>query len=392
MIENKKINVSTNNEDIFSVNINGDTFKYPFVWLRDNCQCDQCFHTTAKSRILEWRKFNLKVHPTCIQEGDSLVKIDWNDGHSSQYTHDWLKFRSFLPEDQKRYTEKYYRPKKILWSSAEFDDIFKKYDFDDMMKSDKTLYDSLFNLSTYGVIVIENLPESDSAVDIIINKIGFFKRTHYGKKYVVQQVTNTSNVAYLSSNLQMHTDLPYYENCPGVNVLHCRVQTSSNGGDNLLSDGFFVANYMKQYHPEEYKLLTEIDVEWSDVGVEDGKEFYKLYRLPVISLNSNGEVIRTNLSVPQRGSHFIGDLDDVKPWYEAYGVFIDLAYKFSAKFRTNSGKMLLFDNCRLLHGRNAYQDNQNNVRKLIGAYVDWDEIYSKLRCLNLRLNNINVSN
>lgn len=47
------------------------------------------------------------------------------------------------------------------------------------------------------------------------------------------------------------------------------------------------------------------------------------------------------------------------------------------------GDILTFDNTRCLHGRTGYTDQENNTRHLIGAYVDWDEIYSRLRVLTL---------
>lgn len=35
-------------------------FKYPLVWLRDNCQCSNCFHAQSKSRIIDWTKFKFE--------------------------------------------------------------------------------------------------------------------------------------------------------------------------------------------------------------------------------------------------------------------------------------------------------------------------------------------
>lgn len=31
--------------------------KFPLVWLRDNCQCRQCFHPEVNRRILDWTQF-----------------------------------------------------------------------------------------------------------------------------------------------------------------------------------------------------------------------------------------------------------------------------------------------------------------------------------------------
>lgn len=37
------------------------SFKYPVIWLRDNCQCTECFHGGSMSRIIDWSKFNVNV-------------------------------------------------------------------------------------------------------------------------------------------------------------------------------------------------------------------------------------------------------------------------------------------------------------------------------------------
>ncbi|KAG6441935.1 gamma-butyrobetaine dioxygenase [Manduca sexta] len=370
-----------------NIDIKGHSLKFPFVWLRDNCQCEECFHKSAKSRILDWSNFDVNVQPIDVTREGNSIRVSWTDGHQSSYNIEWLKFRSFTPENQRKYSDTIYKPKKVTWHGKDFQKVFTKHDYNEILRSDEALYNWLHNFSVYGVALIQNAPHSETAVDQIVEKIGFTKRTHYGVKFVVQHVPNTSNVAYLSSNLQMHTDLPYYEYCPGTNLLHCLVQTASDGGENLLSDCHHVARYMKENCPEEYTLLTETEVEWSDVGVEHGNEFFKLYRSPVICLDSHGAIIRINFSIPQRGSHFPGPIEKVVPWYKAHSLFLNLNHQFSAKFKTQPGDILAFDNIRLLHGRNAYEDDTNNVRKIIGAYLDWDEIYSRLRCLKVKLRN-----
>lgn len=45
------------------------------------------------------------------------------------------------------------------------------------------------------------------------------------------------------------------------------------------------------------------------------------------------------------------------------------------------GEMFAFDNLRVAHGRLNYNDTPQNQRHLIGIYLDWDEIYSKIRVL-----------
>ncbi|CAG4953700.1 unnamed protein product [Colias eurytheme] len=374
-----------NTHDAINLDIDGEHLKFPHVWLRDNCQCEQCFHTSARSRIIDYSNFNIDSKPKEVVKGANSVKITWDDGHTSNFKLDWLKLRSFTPESQNKYTDIIYRPKRTTWHGKEFFKICGKHDYNEIVTCDEALYKWLYDVSVYGVAFIQNTPNRENAIHKIIARVGFPKQTHYGIQFIVQNVANTSNVAYLSGNLQMHTDLPYYEYCPGVNMLHYLVQTKSEGGENLLSDCHYTAQYMKEHYSEEYKLLTNTEVEWSDIGVEDGNEFFKLYRSPVICLDTSNEVIRINFSIPQRGNHFPGSLDTVVPWYKAHKLFHDLNQKFAAKFKTNEGDILVFDNIRLLHGRNKYEDKPNNTRKLIGAYVDWDEMYSRLRCLKVKL-------
>ncbi|CAH0727683.1 unnamed protein product, partial [Brenthis ino] len=377
--------LARNNSDSVKLDIRGETLNFPYVWLRDNCQCEQCFHQSAKSRIIDWSKFNLNIKPKDVNKDENSVQITWEDGHISKYALNWLKFRSFSPENQSKYTKTLYKPSKVTWHGDDFTKIFSKHDYKEILNSDQALYKWLQQFAIYGVALIQNTPHSETAVDSIVKRIGFSKRTHYGQQFVVQNVPNTSNVAYLSSNLQIHTDLPYYEYCPGANLLHCLVQTESSGGENLLSDCLYTAAYIKEHHPDKYKLLTEVEVEWSDIGIEDGNEFYKLYRSPIICLDKHNEIIRINFSIPQRSTNFPASLDNVWPWYEAHTLFFELNKKFSAKFKSKAGDILVFDNIRLLHGRNSYEDKSNNVRKLIGVYLDWDEIYSRLRCLKVKL-------
>lgn len=43
-------------------------FKYPLIWLRDNCQCGECFHAASSSRTLNWETFNFNhLKPTAVE-------------------------------------------------------------------------------------------------------------------------------------------------------------------------------------------------------------------------------------------------------------------------------------------------------------------------------------
>lgn len=140
----------------------------------------------------------------------------------------------------------------------------------------------MYALSVNGVALIEDTPLEETACRRLADRVGFIRRTHYGEEFIVRNKEDTSNVAYLSTPLQMHTDLPYYEYKPGVNLLHCLVQTRSPGAFNMLTDGLWVVEQIRERFPKEFDVLTNTLVDWVDVGEEDGNRFNSRYRAPVI--------------------------------------------------------------------------------------------------------------
>ena len=76
-------------------------------------------------------------------------------------------------------------------------------------------------------------------------------------------------------------------------LLHCIEQTKHKGGENLLTDSFYVAEILRRENKEVFNLLSEVEVNWSDIGVEDGVKFYKIHRAPVIAYVIYGMIYKT---------------------------------------------------------------------------------------------------
>jgi len=365
----------------------GEQHQYPSVWLRDNCQCPKCFNTTLQSRTVLWTRFDINIKPTHIVAESNQLKMVWSDGHESEYDLNWLLERSFAENVRKEWLKQHYPMARIPWDTAEFDNILKKYDFHDILSSDTLLLDWLENIATYGITLIHNTPPQEDQLRKVVNRVAFIKRTTYGEEFMVKHQPGTNNMAYTPESLQLHTDMPYYHYKPGINMLHCLVQTEGIGGDSQITDALHVAEKLKREKPELYKVLTETPVDWSDIGQESGYSFYSLYRSPVILNNSDGEFLRVNYSQPQRDSHFSVPLNEVIPWYEAHAAFTEAIYnpENTVYFKLKEGEILIFDNIRLVHGRKGYDDKPDNTRHLVGAYLDWDLAYSRIRVLRQKL-------
>jgi hypothetical protein len=63
----------------------------PNIWLRDNCQCSSCMHPSTKQRLLDTfsipEDLSIKKHTISKEQG---LKINWSDGHESEYTQHFL--------------------------------------------------------------------------------------------------------------------------------------------------------------------------------------------------------------------------------------------------------------------------------------------------------------
>lgn len=49
--------------------------KYPLIWLRDNCQCSECFHASSKSRTINWTSFDFNnAKPKNLSVSDDITQ------------------------------------------------------------------------------------------------------------------------------------------------------------------------------------------------------------------------------------------------------------------------------------------------------------------------------
>ena len=66
---------------------------------------------------------------------------------------------------------------------------------------------------------------------------GYIRETNYGRWFDVRAEVNPTNLAYTSLGLQAHTDNPYRDPVPTLQILYC-LESSVEGGDSYVVDGF----------------------------------------------------------------------------------------------------------------------------------------------------------
>uniref|UniRef100_A0A8C5CCB9 Butyrobetaine (gamma), 2-oxoglutarate dioxygenase (gamma-butyrobetaine hydroxylase) 1 n=1 Tax=Gadus morhua TaxID=8049 RepID=A0A8C5CCB9_GADMO len=320
----------------------GERSLYPYTWLRDNCQCPACTLQSARARSLLFSQ--LDVH-TGLQEvrlaGDNQVSILWPDHHVSRFELQWLRRRCFSPAARQAMQEELF-----------------------------------INGHCVSVKPLHSGSRVHSGHWEVTKLMGAL-----GPTWQVQDKAMAVNVAYTAGDLSLHTDYPALHHPPGVQFLHC-IQQAELGGESQVVDGFHMAEVLRREDPQAFRTLSSLRVDFSDMG-EDYCDFRVHSKNHIIDVDCEGQVSRINYNNATRDSVLDLPLEQVQEFYRALKAYVDIMNRPTnvVTYRMEPGDIVTFDNWRLLHGRQSYTSSSEKRRHLEGAYLDWDEVMSRLRIL-----------
>lgn len=350
----------------------GSTAAFPFIWLRDNCLCRACRHANGQ-RLLDPLDIPEDVAPASARVGsDGALAIEWQpDGHVSRYDAAWLAAHRLTPAAR---AARQRRP--VLWDAALADRI-PRAAWPAMLQSPDAERQALRALVDYGFLIISGVPTTSGAVVEVGNRIGHVRVTNYGRHFEVRSVPNPNNLAYTAVALGVHTDNPYRDPTPGLQLLHC-LEADAPGGDTILVDGFKAAEDLRAEDPTAFSLLA-----WLPLGFRfTDAEADLSARVPVISTDFEGTVTAVHFN---NRSVAPVDLPEelIEPWYGAYRKFAALLRRpeLELTLRLAPGDLMVMNNIRTMHGRTAFDVNAGR-RHLQGCYVDLDGVESRLRVLS----------
>jgi gamma-butyrobetaine dioxygenase len=356
---------------------NGERSVYPYLYLRDNCPSPSTIHSNGQ-KLIEASAINPAINPENTElnnEGEVLIK--WNtEDHTSLFSSQWL-FDHRLSKDaiEGRRQKRLALEPVALWDETLNNNI-PEGDYNDVSTNDRALCSWLENVRKYGFAVLRNVPLELGMVCKVTELFGFIRETNYGRLFDVKTTVNPNNLAFTSLGLSAHTDNPYRNPTPTLQLLHC-LQSSAVGGNSVLVDGFKVVADLKSHSPEMFHLLSTTPVTFRFSGQDD----YIERTDTIIGLDVYGEVnaIRFNNRSIQA---FEVDEDHMLAFYAAYqhlAKMIDDEHYF-VQFKMEASDLFIVDNERVLHGRSAY-DGATGERFLQGAYADRDGLLSKLNVL-----------
>ena len=352
----------------------GEESKFNYLWLRDNCP-------TAHDKDSRHRMFNiLNVSPDIKPKNYNLDKngsleIEWSEGdHKSSYDPKWLRENCYTIRNKEEYISPY-----KLWDSSLQNNLGSiEIDYEEIINSEEGLIKWLELLHHTGIAIVKNAPiEKDSGFKVL-NRISHTRETFFKTPFEVINIPKPNNSAYSAHALKNHMDLPWFENPPGYQFLHCLIN-SAKGGSSSAVDAFAVADYLRKNEEDIFNILVNTPLKFRDKDYT--QEAVRSFYGPAISLTKDGDYNDVRYSIATLDALDCHP-DKMDAIYKALHRFGNLLHdqKYQINFRLEPGDIFSFNNRRLLHGRTEFDPNSGH-RHLQGYYMDRDEIIGRLSYL-----------
>jgi gamma-butyrobetaine dioxygenase len=341
----------------------------PAVWLRDNCPCPLCRDPVSGQRLLHVTDIPADIAVAEVVSSGGTVSVLFHpDGHRAVFDRDWLArhagpARGEPPdprtEDAKR-----------LWSAADLGGEPPRGSWPRYLAQASYRRACQSAVLREGLLLLSDVPTDPGAVLAVAASLGYVRETNYGRLFDVRAESSPSNLAFTRLPIPPHTDNPYRDPVPTVQLLHC-LRNAADGGDSGFVDGFHAAAALRAQDPAAFGTLAGTPVTF---GYRDAATELSATR-PLISLDPYGRIreIRVN---PRSLQPVRLPGPRAAAFYAAYAAFAQLlgAAPSMLTVRLRPGDCAVFDNTRVLHARTGFA--QAGPRHLQGCYADLDGVES----------------
>ena len=352
----------------------GEESKFNYLWLRDNCP--SAHDKDSRHRMFNILNVSTEINPKNYNlNKNGNLEIEWSEGdHKSTYDPSWLRENCYTIKNKNKYISPY-----KLWDNSLQNNLNSiKVDHDEIINSEDGLIKWLELLHYTGISIIKNAPTEKNSAFKVLNRISHTRETFFKTPFEVINIPKPNNSAYTAHALRNHMDLPWFENPPGYQFLHCLIN-SAKGGNSSAVDAFAVADYLRKNEKEIFDTLVSVPLKFKDKDYT--QEAHRCFHSPAITLTKDGDYNDIRFSVATM------DTLDCSPEimekvYKAHHRFGNLLHdeKYQINFRLEPGDIFSFNNRRVLHGRTEFDPNSGH-RHLQGYYMDRDEIIGRLNYL-----------
>jgi gamma-butyrobetaine dioxygenase len=353
---------------------NGEQIGIHPLWLRERCQDADSMDLRSSQRLHDPSDFDLDLRYVALSTpAPGRLRVRFSDGHEADFAESEILAEAAMPPGD------YGCPAPVLWD-AKLADMPRAQWLAN--PEDARVAEWMESFLRYGFIIFRGVPTEPEQVLKVACHFGWPRETNFGVTFEVRSkpTAEANDLGYTPVKLDPHTDNPYRSPVPGVQLLHC-IANETTGGLSTLVDGFTVAEVLHVRDPEAFRILSTTPVRFR---FRDNDTELLSSAVP-IELDARGNV-RTIRFSPRLDYVPLLPPDELAAYYRARRVF-DRALRspeFEIRFLLNKGDLVMFDNCRLLHGRTGF-DPQEGLRHLQGCYIDIDGPRSRYRVLRRSL-------
>ena len=352
--------------------------RLPAALLRDNCPCTDCRDPVSGQRLIAVTDLAPQLSVTATADKAGGVRITFGpDGHEAVFSREWLASLTAPPVPGRS------EAARQLWCAADFPAGPPSVAWADYQATDAARLNCLRGLLATGFMLLRGVPPRPGAVLTVASSFGYVRETNYGRLFDVRIERSPANLAFTGLPIGPHTDNPYRDPAPTVQLLHCLVN-AADGGESGLLDGYTAAAMLRDEDPAAFHCLTTTPVTflYTDAGAELSATG------PMIGLTATGLIseIRYNSRslqppVPGPGKSAAAGSAQLTEFYRAYRAFAMLLLRpeLTLRFSLEPGDCLVFDNTRLMHSRTGF--TATGKRHLQGCYADLDGVESTVAVL-----------
>ncbi|KAJ7374421.1 Gamma-butyrobetaine dioxygenase [Desmophyllum pertusum] len=185
---------------------NNDTInRYPFVYLRDNCQCSECFHESSLQRSFDTvghLKIDIQPERVDVLQNGEEISVTWPDKHVSAFNSEWLHSRRLTEEqDISKGTSTLNKEGVIFWNAEQLQGKIPRHDFHEIMEDDFKLYEWLYSLHSVGIALVTDTPLQTGEGYKLCERVGYAKTIHYGHHVDIHGKFDANNLGFTSGVL-----------------------------------------------------------------------------------------------------------------------------------------------------------------------------------------------
>ena len=360
---------------VLAVSLGGVSHRFHALWLRDNARDVKTRSLGNGQRLITILDIPADTRIAEARAANGTLSLRFEpEGKTIDYDPRWLAAHAY--DGGAKHEAGWTAPEIERWDGR----LHNKVPYEswaEVTTDRKALGRWLAAVRRFGFAVMTQTPVEPGTLCKVAELFGYVRETNYGRWFEVRAEVNPNNLAYTNLGLQAHTDNPYRDPVPTLQILAC-LENSVDGGDSIVVDGFKVAERLRAENPVGFALLAK---HCARFAYEGSKGVRLRAKRPLIELGPDGELIGIRFNNRSAAAFTDIPYDEMDGYYAAYRRFAELIEDTAMEvtFKLKPGELFIVDNTRVLHARKGFSGS--GKRWLQGCYADKDGLFSTLAAI-----------